>query len=198
VKATGEEVVRAFNQDQILWFWCRRNQRFQFVSRTELIARSADKQLGFRALLQELEVVRSRHFTPGDHRTNWRANADYRLNACVSACGAQSNRRSEGESRKQQRQVILGIEPIERSADIFDFAIAVVVFALAQSGSPKVEAQHREAEVVDRFHGVEDDLVVQRSAEQWMRMTDQRRVRRVISSGVEQGFETSRGTVEEE
>jgi len=45
---------------------------------------------------------------------------------------------------------------------------------------------------------VEDDLVVQRSAKQRMRMADQRSVRRVVSSGVEQSFQASCGTIDEE
>jgi hypothetical protein len=88
VQATSEEMVCAFNHDQLLWFWCGRNQRLQFVSRAKLVARSADKQLRLRALLEELERVRARHFTLGNYGTDWRANANHRLNACVSACGA--------------------------------------------------------------------------------------------------------------
>ena len=94
--------------------------------------------------------------------------------------------------------MILGVEPVERRADVVDFAVAVVVFALAQSGSAEVEAQHGKAEAVQRLHGVEDDLVVQRPAEQRMRMADQRCVRRVVGARVEQRFEASRRTVEKQ
>ena len=165
MQATSEEMVCAFNHDQLLWFWCGRNQGFELVSWAELIAGSADEQFRLRALLQELEGVRARDFTLGNDWTDWRANADEGSNARVSTCGAQSNCGAEGESGKDQRQVIFGVEPVERSANILDFAIAVVVFALAQSGSAEVESQHWKAEVIQRFHGVEDDLVVQRSAE---------------------------------
>ena len=72
------------------------------------------------------------------------------------------------------------------------------MFALAQSGSAKVEAQHRETKAVQRLHGVEHDFVVQRSAKQRMRMADHRSVRRVRRSRVEQGFQASRRTVEKQ
>ena len=72
------------------------------------------------------------------------------------------------------------------------------MFALAQSGSTEVEAQHGKAKAVQRLHGVEDDFVVQRSAKQRMGMTDQRSMRRVLGSGVEQSFESSGGTVEKQ
>jgi len=44
---------------------------------------------------------------------------------------------------------------------------------------------------------MEDDLVVQRPAEKGMRMANHSGMRRVLSAGVEQGFEASSGTFEE-
>ena len=90
------------------------------------------------------------------------------------------------------------LQPVEGGAHVFDLADAVGVLAFAQSGAAEVEAQHRESEAVERFHGVEDDFVVQRSAEEWMRMTDERSVSRGGRSRVEQGFEASGGAFEEE
>ncbi len=60
--------------------------------------------------------------------------------------------------------MILSIEPVERGANVVDFPIAVVMFALAQSSSTKVEAQHRKTKTVQCLHGVKDDFVVQRPA----------------------------------
>ena len=94
--------------------------------------------------------------------------------------------------------MILGVEPVERSADVIDFAVALIVFALAQSRSAKVEAQHGKAKTVQRLHGVEHDFVVQRSAKQRMRMADQRRMSGVRGSRVEQRFQASSGTVEKQ
>ena len=87
----------------------------------------------------------------------------------------------------------LALQPVERGADVFDFADAVGVLAFAQSGAAKIETQHGESEAVERFHGVEDDFVVQRSAKKRMRMADERGVSRGGRAGVEQGFEASGG-----
>jgi len=73
----------------------------------------------------------------------------------------------------------------------------VIVFSLAQSGSAEVEAEHRKSKAVQRFHRVEDDLVMERSAEHGMRMTNYGRVRRVLRARVEQSFEPTSGTFKE-
>ena len=70
--------------------------------------------------------------------------------------------------------------------------------ALAQTGAAKVEAQHRKSKTVQGFHGVEDDLVMQGSAEQRMRMAYKRGVRGTLGAGVEQGFQASGRTVEKQ
>ena len=68
----------------------------------------------------------------------------------------------------------LVVQPVERGANVFDFPVAVIVLALAQARAAKVEAQHRKTKTVQRFHGVEHNFVVQRSAKQRMRMADDR------------------------
>jgi len=72
------------------------------------------------------------------------------------------------------------------------------VLAFAQSGAAEVEPQHGESEAVERFHGVEDYFVVQRSAIQRMRMANDRGMRRVGRPGVEQRFQASGGTGKKE
>ena len=52
------------------------------------------------------------------------------------------------------------IHPIERRTDVVDFTVAIVVFALAQSGSAKVEPQHRKAKTVQRVLTVKYNLVM--------------------------------------
>ena len=89
-------------------------------------------------------------------------------------------------------------EPIEGGAHVFDFADAAGVFAFAQAGAAEVEAEHGESEAVERFHGVENDFVVQRSSVERMRMADHGGVRRVGRSGVEESFQASGGAGEEE
>src|SRR5579872_1914589 len=82
-------------------------------------------------------------------------------------------------------QVEFTIQPFECRPHIVDFTYAVIMLPLAQSRSAEVEAQHREPEAVQRLHRVKDHFVVQRPAKQWMRMTDQCGVRRVVRATVE-------------
>lgn len=89
------------------------------------------------------------------------------------------------------------VEPIERHPNIFNFTLAVVVFALAQPRAPEIKAQHGKSEAVQGLHRVEYDLVVQRSAEPRMRVADERGVRSIFGSGIEQSFEASCGAVQE-
>ena len=131
VQATGEEMVCSFDHHELLRFGRGRNHRCQLVPRAELVAGSADEQLRLNAFLQKFERVGARHFALGNYRTNRRANANHRLNAVVGARGPQSNCGTEGESRKHQGQVVFPVKPVQRGADIADFAIALIVLALA-------------------------------------------------------------------
>ena len=90
------------------------------------------------------------------------------------------------------------VQPVECGPRIFDFADPVIVLTLAQSRSAKVEAQHGKSKAVQRFHGVKDDFVMQSSAKQRMRMTDDRSMSRVLRAGVEQRFQSSNGAIEKE
>ena len=83
-------------------------------------------------------------------------------------------------------------------ANVIDLAVAVVVFAFAESGAAKVKAQHWISKTVQRFHGVEHDFVVQGSAKQRMRMANHRRVGGVVVSCVEQRFQSSGRALEEQ
>lgn len=91
----------------------------------------------------------------------------------------------------------LGIEPVERGANVFEFAAAAIVLALAEACAAEVETQHGETKTVQGLHGVEDNFVVQRSAEQGMRMANQRRVSGIFRARIQQGFQAAGGTVEE-
>ena len=92
--------------------------------------------------------------------------------------------------------MIVAFKPIESGADIVNFANALIVFALAQSRSTEVEAQHGKAKTAQRLHGMEHHFVVQSSAKEWMRMAYKRGMSGVISSCVQQRFQASGGTVE--
>jgi hypothetical protein len=112
--------------------------------------------------------------------------------------GPKSNRRSERKSCEYDRQMKLFVEPIQSGPNVFDLPFTTVVLAMAQSGAAKVEAQHRKSKIVQRLRSVEDNLVVQGSSEQRVRMTDDRSMRGVFRARVDQGFQTSGRTIEKE
>ena len=65
------------------------------------------------------------------------------------------------------------IQPIECGADVVPFSAAVIVLSLAQASAAEVEAKNRKTKMIQGFHGVEHDFVMQRSAVDRMRMADQ-------------------------
>ena len=92
----------------------------------------------------------------------------------------------------------LRIEPVERRAYIFHFSVTMIVLAMTESSATKIEAQHRKTEAVQRLHGMEHDFVMQRPAKQRMRMTNHRRVCRILGARIQQRFQPSRRTFEEQ
>src|ERR1700693_5325682 len=116
----------------------------------------------------------------------------------LRARGPQSNRRTKREAGKHQPQVKLRVQPVERGSNIFDLPVAVIVLSLAESSAAEVKPQHGKTKTVQRLHGVEHNLVMQRSAKQGMRMANQRRMRRVFRARVEQRFQSSRWAFKEE
>lgn len=81
------------------------------------------------------------------------------------------------------------IQPVERRANVFLLAVSAIMLSFTHARATKVEAQHREAKAAERFHGVVNDLVVHGAAEQRMRMADQRGMRRVGQTFIQQGLE---------
>ena len=72
------------------------------------------------------------------------------------------------------------------------------MLAVAESGAAEVEAKDGKAEAVQRLHGVEDNLVVQRPAKQRVRMANERGMPSINRPSVQQRLQASRGTVDEE
>ena len=110
----------------------------------------------------------------------------------------QPDRGPEREPDEHDRLREFALQPAKRGAHVFDLADAAVVLAFAQPGAAEVEAQHGKAEAVERFHGVEDDLVVHGAAEERMRMTDERGVGGAGRAGVEHGLEAAGGAGQEQ
>lgn len=191
-------MVGAFDQNKLPRLGKPRNQSFELDSRAELIPRSADEQLWLRALLQEIELVGSRLLRIGRHRSRRRADSDQRLHPLIGTGGPQSDGGPKRKSGKDDRKMELLFEPIERAANIFDFADASIMLAVAKSRATEVEPQHGKPKTVQRLHRVKHDLIVKRAAKQWMRMANHRRMRRILRAGIEQRLQFASRAFEEE
>ena len=191
-------MVSAFNQHQFLRLGNRRDQSLELRPRTKLIARAADKQLRLGAVAQEVKGIHARRFRIGGDGNRRNSHAYQCLHAHIWTRSSQPNGRAKGESREQQGKVELRVQPVESGANIFNFAVAVIVFALAESGAAKVEAQHGKTKTVQRLHGMEHNLVMQCSSKQRMRVANDRGVSRILPTGVEQCFESSPWAFKEE
>jgi hypothetical protein len=183
-------VVARFDADQFFGFGEGVDQRLEFSRRGELIARTTHEKLGLGGSAEEIEVVDAIVFSICDG-DGGQSQGNEGGDAIVGIGGAEADGGSEGKSRKDDGEREFGLDPIESGADVFDFADAVGVLALAQSGAAEVEAEDGESEAVEGFHGVEDDFVVERSAKEGMRMTNHGSVGCGGGSGVEQSFQTS-------
>ena len=180
MQAAFEKVVSAFDPDQFLRIRESFDQRFESTGGTELITRSADKKFWFRACTEEFEIIDAVFY--GDGR---QAESDERRYPPVGMDGAQSYGGSKGKSGKDNRELEFVFEPVEGGAYIFDFADPVGVLAFAQASAAEIEAEHGKSKTVQRLHGVEGNLVVERSTVERMRMTHQGSVRRAGRSGIE-------------
>jgi hypothetical protein len=197
-QAAFKKVIGAFDDYKFFRLGNRRNQFLQLRARTELIACPTDKKFRLRTIAQKVEAIDARFFQSSSHWSHRYSQANERMNPRVRTRRAQSDHRSERESCKDQWQVKLGVEPVQRSLHVFDFSSAVIVFSLAQAGPAKVKAQHGKPEAVQRLHRVEDDLVVQSSAKQGMRMANHGGMSGVGCACVEQRFQPPGGAWEEQ
>jgi len=185
-------VIGRFDANQLLRLGEGVDQGFEFSGRGELIARTADEKLGLGGSAQEIVIVDAIVFSicNGD---GGQSQGDEGGDAIVVIGGAEADGGSEGKSGEDDGEREFGLDPIESGADVFDFADAVGVHAFTQSCAAEVEAEDRESEAIEGFHGVEDDFVVERSAKERMRVTDDGSVGCGGGSGVEQSFQASGG-----
>ena len=190
-------MISGFDANQFLGVGEGVDEGFEFAGGSELIARPADEKFGLRGLAQEFEIVDAVVHTICEPDSG-QAEGDERMNSVVIIGGAQSNNGSERKAGENYGEREFAFEPIERGAHVFDLADAAGVLAFAQASAAEVKAEHGKSEAVERFHGVEDDFVVQRSTVERMRMADDGGMRRVGRSGVEESFEASGGAGEEE
>ncbi len=92
---------------------------------------------------------------------------------------------------------------LEHDFEVVLFSAPAVVPAAAAAGPPEIESQHRDPLAPDRLGGRVHDPVVQRAAEQRMRMADDGRpgmgvVRSAEDRALEQTFDAAGGTGEKE
>lgn len=196
MQAASEEVVGGLDENEFLRIGSGGDQGIELLARAEGVARSADEQFRLRTRVQEVEAVGAWEFVIAACRSYGRSKANHKLHAWVGAGGAKADGGAERESGEDEREMKFGIEPIERDANVIDFAAAMVMLALAESGAAEIKAQNGKSEMIERFHRMKDDFVVERPSEEGMGMADGGGVSCVGRTGVEQGFEASGGAVE--
>src|SRR5271156_814791 len=125
-QAPFEEMIGALNDHQLPWLGKCLNDGFKFRERTKLIAVAAYEQLGLHAALEKFKIIDSIVDC-----ADWQTKPDDCLHARVGTSRAQPHRGTKRKSGQDQRQVKFAIEPVECSADVLDFTVAVVVFAQA-------------------------------------------------------------------
>jgi hypothetical protein len=177
-------MIGGVNDDKLLGVGQGGELRFEQGFRAKAVAIATDEELGLGAGGEEIEVVVAA-LDGGDGSADSNKGADAR----VGAGNPQSDGSAEGEAGEDEREMEFVVEPVEGGAHVVLLTVTVVMFASTQPGAAKVEAQHGQAERVERFHGMEDDFVVQRASEQGMGMADDRGVGGVGGTFIEQGFE---------
>src|SRR5262249_25239631 len=131
-----KEMVCALDDDQLFGFGQRFHEGLQLGARPKLIAASTDKEFGFAVRTQARQIV-----CPHLDRLHRKSQANGGNTALVIAHGLQSDGRAKRKSRQDGWQLKLPIQPIECGAHIFDFALPVVVLAVAETSPAKVKAQ---------------------------------------------------------
>ena len=72
------------------------------------------------------------------------------------------------------------------------------MLTFAEPCAPEIEPQNWKSKIIQGFHGMKDDLIVQRAPKYRMGMTNQGGMGGVGSSRVEQSFEASGGAFEKQ
>jgi hypothetical protein len=151
---------------------------------------AGDEELGLGAGGQEAVGVVAAGGADGQAET------DEAGDAWVSAGGAQADVRAEGEAGEDDRLLEDSVHVGYGGADVFDFAAAFVVDALAEAGAAEVEAQGGDGEVGEGLHRVVDDLVMHGAARGGVGVGYDGGVGDGVEAGVEDGFEAADGAEE--
>src|SRR5690242_692046 len=133
-------MIGGFDDDEFLGLGSGGEHGFELRFRTELIAGTADEDLRFRALLQKREIV-----TAIFKRSEGRSESSDCSDPRIGTGRLQPDRSAKRKSREDDRQLEFAVEPVERRADVFDLADAVIVRTLAKAGTSEIETENRDA-----------------------------------------------------
>src|SRR5215472_14454531 len=107
-----KEVIGFRHDHQLSRLW-RQLHYFSYVAfRTKLVARTADKQLWGRAVLQIVICIQAAF------SADRRAQRDKACNALVAANHTHTGGRSEGKSAEDKRQLVFAFKPFQGCANI--------------------------------------------------------------------------------
>ena len=174
-----KEVVGSRYPQKPLRFGSPCKDAFHDLAGAILIVVAADKELGLHTSRQKSVGI-----VPA-FRVDWNAEANQALYPDVSTAGTQTDVRTEGEARKQDRPLEVVLQPTERGADVVLLALPVIERTFAQPDAAEVEPQHGQTEGRERLHRVVDDLIVHGATASGMRVADQRGVGSVVATGVQ-------------
>ena len=187
---SGEEVIRAVNDDEALGSRHRGEECFHIRPRAELIVAALNDQFWFRAIAQvrQIGVV---------HRNS---QSDQVRDALVRAARAQSHQRTEAKAREKNRPPRkFRRKIIERGTHVACFARAAIMLSFALARAAEIEAQHGNVTKMQRFGRLIHNFVVHRAAEKRMRMADHADQRRISDRhGPEQRLQAPGGARDKE
>jgi hypothetical protein len=182
-QAALEKVISCIDNHQLFGLCHRSECLLQLHTRAKLIARSADKEFGLCAIIEEIVIIAT--------LVNWgdgQPQPYQGLHTLVGASFAQTYRRPKRKSGENQWASKFGFKPIEGAANIAYLSIAFVVLAFTQTRASKIEPQYGKSEGLESLHGMEYHLVVKRPAVERMRVADESGVARIFYTGIEQSF----------
>jgi len=138
-KFAGKEVIRAFDDSELILAGKRCNECFDVSERAVFVVTSMHEKFWLVALPQEEKVA----------TVDRNSQTDQVRDALMFAPGAQTNQSSKTEACEQERDAreFRGKE-IKRGTCVMLFSAALIVCAGAESRASKIESQNRNAESV--------------------------------------------------
>src|SRR4029077_6598200 len=114
-----KEMVATLHNHHLLGLGCKFNDFSETLRRTILVARSAHEQFGRSAISEKLIVI------DATFHADRRSQPDQPGYACVRTRDPQAGGGAKRESAEDDRQLKLGMEPVERCPYIFLLALSL-------------------------------------------------------------------------